>query len=496
METAQNIRLTTMGGPEAAAAIDGVSNAMRGVQEAHNGLEERFSHKFSHIGLMLFAGEALRATGLGQETRQIIGVLNMSIMALGSTLGAAAGPLMLVGTGFAALVGILSHVHEHAKSQAEEIEKITEAHKKEYEGTQKIIESIDGYIAETGRVPGYLQRWRESEEILGQAQIKRLEVTERAELAASIRMMNESRERSESLREQISDQQILVSSLEKQHVSQEVLIAQGAQLKVIRDEYDKQSFATIQNKAHVDQLIASLKMLGTYGTDDLGKLTKAHKDAADAAKKHAKEEEDANKKILKDLNDQAMASYETFEKEQKAAKQMYAQFETSAKEAFNKINTEQSQAFAKAIVEGKSFAKETAHLWRGLAEQVIAQIEAMIAKLLILYALEQATGMGGAAAMGSPAGRILGFAAAGGADMMVDKPTLFLTGEGGQPEHVQVTPLSQMGRGSGGGGSGGVTLYMQNTFHGITDPNAIADTIGRKIVERINSRGDVGFSRT
>jgi hypothetical protein len=133
-------------------------------------------------------------------------------------------------------------------------------------------------------------------------------------------------------------------------------------------------------------------------------------------------------------------------------------------------------SLAKTIVEGKNFGEQMQQVFQQMAEAIISYIVQMIAKLLVLLALEEATGTQGMAAAGG-GGLFGGFMADGG---MINEPSVItglhsgrsiIAGEAG-PE--MVVPMSggnqtadEMGGmpAMGGGGKGGnITINISGQF--------------------------------
>lgn len=127
--------------------------------------------------------------------------------------------------------------------------------------------------------------------------------------------------------------------------------------------------------------------------------------------------------------------------------------------------------FSKMIVEGKNFSDSMKALFRDMAEQMISFIVQVIAKMLVLFALEQATGMGPGISSGVSA--LSGAFADGG---IINEPSIItglrsgrriLAGEAG-PEAV--VPMggnktaAEMGGSAGSGGSGSVTINISGQF--------------------------------
>lgn len=125
--------------------------------------------------------------------------------------------------------------------------------------------------------------------------------------------------------------------------------------------------------------------------------------------------------------------------------------------------------FAKMVMEGKNFSESMKALFRNMAEQMISYVVQVIAKMLVLFALEQATGIGG---LGGTAVSAFGAFATGG---MIMEPSVLvglqsgsktLVGESG-PELVSPMSGGTQGAGSADNGnkpSGNITINISGQF--------------------------------
>lgn len=473
-----NILLRASGSDEAAAEISKASRAMENLGNSSENLKGRFQERFQHMGLNLFAGDALRASGLGRETRAVIQTLNIALTEGAEIANLSSGGFLLIVTALTALVGIISKVSEHHKELEAQLEKVNEANHKQLTTTQESIKAIEGYITATGQVPEYLKRWEQSERDLEAAQVERQIKGDRAQLMALTEMLNKEAEQHDRLREMMGDEETLIGIKKKAAADVSIEIAQ---LEKMKESYDKQSLSLKENKAKVDQLIASLRMLSSHGTDDLKSLTKA---AEDSAKKQEEVWKHYYNELLKEDDAHLAATKEKLNKQAEHVKHVADQ-----------IGNDLGGAFAKSLVEGKNFTDQMHAAFKNMAEQIIQDIIRMITEWAIFTAM---TGMGGGVGGIGMAGlHKMGFATGG--DVMVDRPTLFLAGDNG-PEHASFTPLSEMGRsgGSGGGGGGGTNIgaiHVTTEVHGVTDPDQVARTVGRKIIEQIRGAGQLAFTR-
>jgi hypothetical protein len=226
------------------------------------------------------------------------------------------------------------------------------------------------------------------------------------------------------------------------------------------------------------------------------------------------------------------------------AKSNMDQYRSIVSSTFQSAANTVGSAFAKMAVEGKSFAEVTKHLivtvveemigkfvamgieWAAMqayraassataesaiSEQVTAQTGVRTAavltgnvKIATSYAAVAEAAAGAFGAMLGPAGSaqavaeetgimapiVAQAAAATGIDFIADKPTFLQVGEGGQGEHVQVTPLSQ----SGGGGRGGGDTYFEFgdiIVQGVKNPREFADQIALLVIQAIRGRGQI-----
>lgn len=106
------------------------------------------------------------------------------------------------------------------------------------------------------------------------------------------------------------------------------------------------------------------------------------------------------------------------------------------------ITTSFGTALADSIVDGKDFSDSMKELWKGIAKQVIAQITAMIVKLILLFTWQVATGTVG---QGNLFGKVFGFREGG---MLSAKNGLALAGN--QPLRADKGLAMTGGMGEGG----------------------------------------------
>lgn len=516
-ETEAAIRISAVGGDEAAAALNKPKQAMENIGGEHNKLVEKFSHRFSHIGLSLFATDALRASGVAGETNKIISTMNMGITSMGAAFGASLTNITLVITALVAIYGIMEKVKAKHAEHLKELEKVNKETKDQIKNTDEIIKSISDYTTAIGFVPPELARWRDAEDALRKVQIQRQIEGDKAMVSSITLVMNASREKMAQLKDEIQATEKMIKELKATGVDASVIVAQKAKLNELTGEYKKLGDAQVENKAKLEGMFVEIKRLNQGITQSLADETKATQqaskdwiksiqDEADAetaryqhwAELHAKEMEEKNKSVQTE-SDQETKRYQNWaEIHEKQVKKngefmdkMYKGISAGVDRTFKTFG----DATAAMLVKGEKFTLSFKKLFEDMAQAIISEIIQMEIRWLAFQAVTG--GAGGLA--GGGAGKIFGFAEGG--SVMVNKPTLFLAGEAGQPELATFTPLSKMGAGSSAGaassGSSGVQIGSINTnVYGVTDPDAIADKVGLKIAERIRGQGEINFTRS
>ncbi len=488
----ENIVLNAVGGEGAAAQVGMVTKSLQDVENTHDGLKQKFGEKFQHLGLQLFAGEALRANGVGMETRAVVNILGTAMTAMGGAMGSAIGPIMLVVTALAAVGGIIEKVVKHHKDLAEQLEKTNKATDDQLHKTNDVIKSIDDYAKVAGTIPDYLKRWEDSEKSLQAAQVARQIAGDRAQIASLTELMNQEARRQDQMKEEIGDQEKLVASLKSMAIDMGTVNAEVAKLTMMRKAFNDNTIAAAQNKAKIDELIAAVKLLGNTGTDDISKLTQALKDqqeeekkAAEAAQKAQNAQSKADDEFYKHWSETHKA---TLSLNEELTKKYYEDIKSMADQAFHGVSNAFASAFVQMAMEGKSFKETLVANFKSLTEQILTDLIRIQIEMAILTA------------MGGPgAGVVGGIHMAEGGSFVVDKPTLFMAGEAGQPEVATFTPFSKLGTGDtsspgmGNKSGGGVNIQTINiNTYEATD----ADKLGRQLVERIRGMGELNFTRS
>lgn len=159
-----------------------------------------------------------------------------------------------------------------------------------------------------------------------------------------------------------------------------------------------------------------------------------------------------------------------------------------SKEISNEFFEGLGDSFAKSIVEGKNFGESMKNVFRSMAEAMISYIVQIIAKLIVLMALEAATGTG------PTGGRLVGafddmFAEGG----VISEPSVItglrsgrrtLAGEAGPELVTPMTGDGGMQAAAAGGGGGGITINITGQFLE-ADENAWGRMLRSKILPEI-----------
>jgi len=456
-----NITMRAAGGSESAGEIQKAETAVTNLTSSSNALQNQFQRRFQHIGLMLFAGDALRASGLGMEARQVIVLLNTALTEGATAAGLSSGGIMLIVTALAALVGIAAKVIEHHKTMEEQTKKQLEQDTKTLENIREQIGELDKYAVNVGHLNKVQKDYLDTLKAIG---------------------AEEAKKKNEDLIDRIAQLNLSIVK-EKEELQQVTLfhnaLKGGEMGKAVEDSTKKLNDMILElHKAEVD-----MNALHKTGTGTFKDMAKSAETAAEAHKKAAE-------KIKSEHEKAAAASSKAWdEHSREMEKRMQEEGEFVGKVA-DRIGGDLGNAFAKSLVEGKSFTDQMKAAFRNMAEQIIADIVRIMVKWAALSAMGFPVGGGAVGGFG----HLLGFATGG--QVMVDRPTLFLAGEAG-PEMATFTPLSASASTSTGGSRGGdvYNVSMPITVSGVNDPDRLASLIGPKIINNIRGAGQVNFTR-
>lgn len=482
-DISQNITLTAIGGDEAAAEINKTTSALGGVASMSRGMEEQFSHRFEHIGLKLFAGDMLRTSGLSAEARPIISTLMLSINSLSAAFGAAAGPILLTVAAIAAVVGITMKVIQHHKDEADALQKLADQQSKSYEEYSKEIDALKTLESNSTGLSTALLAWRDADQAVADHIKSELLTTLDKEIAA-LEKQRSAIQSSADLHAQLGKAIDAVKAAFEKLVEPITRAASALQswahalASLIPTTLqhvalnDKQLLQYQQLTAAIAKRRGEEELLANEGTMDVNKVAEATKKAHD-------EEEKSWEAMAESISKGEHLQYEELTKLHKAIaedhkKQMQMQ-EEAAKQVATQIGSAFGNAFAKMIVEGKNFQEEMNAAFKQLAEKIIEDIIKVEVEWAVLTAMGFPVGGAGGGFLSAFGG---GFAAGGSA--VVDKPTLFLAGEGG-PEIATFTPVGQAGGDGGGGGVGQVVINLNVDHIEGGDPASTLDMLSDQI---------------
>lgn len=494
-----NITLVTSGGSESASEIMKADSAIQSMTRSSAGMEGQFQHRFQHIGLMLFAGDALRASGLGRETRLVVSALNAALMAGETAGGLASGGILLVVTALAALAGILVTVIKHHKDESEALQKLIDQDNKQYENYQKEIETLNTLSDVGGGLTAHMQALKDADQQVADdlkanmlvaldrevaaLQAQQVALQKSADLHAALRQVVVATE--EAFKQLLAPFLASVNLIGQWASSLSRLLPMSAQHVALTGnlklKYDELSAAIAKARVQHDTLTEN-------GTTDLKKLADASVASANARMAADARVAAFQKEQLKEVHEAYSKAYDERQKETEENAKKINEVE---KKVADQIGSDFGNAFAKALVEGKSFTEQMKEAFTRMAEQIIADIVKMIVEQEILLALETATGTVGGG--GGGLARLGGFFPTGGS-RIVDTPTMFVAGDSG-PELATFTPLGSAPGGDSGGGAAIQIGSINTTVNGVQDPSRIADQVGDQIVQRIRGMGDINFTR-
>lgn len=459
-----NIVLVTTGGDESATEVSKASKAVGGLTGASRGMESVFQHRFQHIGLQLFAQDAIRSAGLGREAREVVNLLNFTLLESASAAGLSSGGILLLVAGLAALGGIAYKVSQNQKDLTETLDKEIQTINTGLKPHQDIISAVERYEKATGHLTQQQKDLLAAERTLSDGMKADLLVAYQKQLVAV-------------------EQQIQANVAHAQ--TMHLVHSAAAQFKTVWDgvlEAFRAMFSAMQ-----------------YVIPGWGNLTRGVQSAIQALDKYKssvvltesesrklQKENDALRakyqEIIDSINHLGVKTEDYYNKAAEEAEKSSKKQEEVVKKMASSIGSAYGNAIAKMIVEGKDFAESMQQAFTQMAEAIISDIIRIEIEWMIL------------SSMGFPGGGGFGGFFATGGSRVVDRPTMFLAGEAG-PEIATFTPV---GSGGAPGGAGAPSIQI-GTVHtvvqGVNDPDRIADQVGDKIIQRIRGMGELNFTR-
>ena len=476
--------------------------------------------------VQLFAGDAYERSYLGAETRIVITTLNMALTSAGEAAGLASGGILLIVASLAAVIGLIVKATESQKDNTDALVKSAQADADALKGTNDKIKALTDYSKVVGKLPPVLQSFLQAEQRLAQDQ--------QVALTSAVNAA------SEALKNQIAEMvkanqtsNMLASVWEGLKEGTENLlkgfinIASYVTAGII-PSFEKwvsvgheltSMFSSASNGAYISQQqFAALKIKTDENVASQKELAFEAQHAGMTISEWSKKMSDDHKEALEKMKAADNAYWSNVSKAEQIEQQINIKLQAditkdhqsqldarqAAEDKFNKkivqdvdtVSKDFGNAMAQMLVDGKSFTDEMSTMFTEMANQIISKILQMIDEWAIFSAM---TGMGGGIGLAGAAGlKSIGFGAAVGGEMMVDRPTMFMAGEGG-PELASFTPMSgsssfgQAARSAGGGDTYNVNVTIP--VSGVNDPNQIAQKVGQILAQQIRGGGQISLSR-
>lgn len=548
-----NIILNTTGGDDSAAALKKASDGIDNITSSASAMQTKFQERFQHIGLQLFAGQALGSIGLSGEVRQAVMLMNTALTGAEAAAGVASGGLTLLLTALVAVGAAIYEVVEKHKSLLDAIQKTHDAQQAQTKETQSAILALDTYAAAGGRLTPAMESWRDSLTKLNAEQVKLQILTDKA----SIALLNESiaqMEASKSSLTAMQSMELFAATILKSVGANQMA---STEITKVAKSLDDQSLALLKNETEVANLKEEIEALqkGYGATADAGvagamKELEGRKKAEAGIKASIDAEHAHERQVMDDRISNFMKGQQTMVK---ANEQALQQQERAVKQYATEAGRDFGNLVNKMVFDNETFGQAFKEMMTQLTEQFINWIAIQGAKWLVekLYETEvqqsateaqTASIAGGASAnveiwtamtttmvaeweilkaaiMSNPytaasepaaasatytadSGVAGGVSSAGraaiGGSFFADTPTLALFGEGG-PEMATFTPMSGSGgsSSSAGGGSGDTyNIQLVMNANGITDPDTLARVMGQKLSQMIRGQGQISLARS
>lgn len=394
-----NIILNTTGGDESASEIQKATGAINNVTSASGGLQAKFQERFQHIGLSIFAGQALESIGLSGETRQAVMLMNTALMGIESAAGISTGGLTLLLTAMVAIGVAAYKVIQGEKDQTAELLKQASQMKESAAATGKEIEALEAWKTSAGKLPPALQAVLDADERLRQQQIKSTETTNQQVIASiNLRIAKEA--------DMVASDKAATSQLQ---TSMENL---AKYLKPGMEGYTMLERTTASYQKSVKQLQTDTTALGTdqatlnrtiaeqiqllHGNTTAITDQSAAAIAANAKRKAdtlamdeaMKEKDEAYNASVRSQMDKTIEGFNKGQlQEQKNLNDSLKKQEQAVRAFSNKVGSSFATMFNSMIFDGKKFSQAFDSMMKSLAEDFIKQIIEMTLQHAIQSAL-------------------------------------------------------------------------------------------------------------
>ena len=535
--TELNIILSAKGGDAAASDIQKPAQAINALKQGHEGLQRRFSERFSAVALDLYAKDALRAAGMGSNLEKVLGTVNFAMVGLGNSIGFLTSKMGLYLTAGAAVVGVIAKLRAshkdvtealqtqldaqiksgvETKNEAEQFKQLHEVLTEKltpamlaYEDSirkanaasfasqiatvQKQIEETDKSIKKLSDSNAYYngvikEQARETAAV--EERLKRLGVTHKETGAAAheySKFVKENDSAIGKLNDTNAKQKALLEAMQKGYSStSEYIKAMGDQAK--KSSNDALEAEKKQMDADEKEIAASTKRYAKMVADK----KKLDDDCAAHYKAEQKKQWDADKQNL----NESIARYQSTilfkramdEEENAHYQELLAMRAANYKSTVDTISTLATSGNKTLAAIGKAAALSSAYIdTYAAANKALAS-----APPPINYALAAAVVAAGIANVA----KIASYAT--GTDQLVGNSTLMRVGENGT-ERVTVTPIGAGGR--------PITQQWATTnnqsavsigaihLHASGPGSANEDQMFRRLINRIRGMGDLGMVR-
>lgn len=527
-----NIILQTTGGDASAAEINKATQALGNVTSASGALQTKFQERFQHIGLQLFAGQALQSIGLSGETRQAVMLMNTAITGAEVAAGIASGGLTLLLTALVAVGAAVYEVIGKHKDLIATLDQTVQSQQANLKATNDSITTIQDYKKIVSDLTPAQKELLTAEQQLAAFQAGQLVDSEKKEIAAI----------QEQIAENTQHAHMLATVAQMYGVVKEAIAQVANEVKSLFPELKLLQSAWQAEVEGVKTLVGILHQHATAsklsGAETAALATKqqplidkmkelnASIEAGGTARKDdmqaAMTNEAATEQIIqKEMAAKKKADAESLKDYENTQKAMVTYLKSSVKDAVKEDKKEQEemaknwekttktiagdfQGFADEVVfQGESVTQALDQEWQKMEQQFMNYVIGMIVQWAALKAIMSIYPGGAAAFQGVAQAAYPGIASGAmgsishnaiGSSQFADTPTLAVFGENG-PEQATFTPLSggTSAGGAGAGGGGGNNVITINVNGGMIDQNTLSK-IGQYIVQTIRGQGQVSFA--
>lgn len=475
-------------GKTTAAASSGMQTMGRSAGE----MGDRTAAAFQHAGIYLFSRQLLDMFNMGALAQHAFLAISIGFEAVTDSIGVAASTIAPWLLALAGGMLIFEQWEKHLTKSAKAHEELAKKEQQALTQTVALKDAIDQYAKKLGTLPGYLSDLKDKTEALAKIEAQHAILEDAQAMAAIDRMRITREEREADLSETLRVAQAQLPVIQKNSLAyydEKVAIAKvSAELKSLRDEETQDEQTKSKLAATIKELAAGHSGL-IEGLKKEGDLNKPPKPP-----KPPKPEKDliygpsyvdyVHDIMLRHVEqDKDIAYFKKALDEKHAAEAKHLEEETALfSQTMGHVQSLTSSAFAKMIVEGTTFKEAFKNIAKQVEEAFVSAVIRMMEQWLMFEALTGVAGMfglGGVLGASGWANIVGGTHFASGGDFMVNRPTMFIAGEGGGPERVQVTPQGPNAAAGGGGGSTVVNATINVSGSG--DPRAVAQEIMRQV---------------